>query len=58
RVVKARAIAQGGTGLGLAISREVNKAHRGAIWAESKEGKGSTFYFSLPYEPYEEEWWE
>ncbi|HBM5481268.1 TPA: sensor histidine kinase, partial [Enterococcus faecium] len=50
--------AQGGTGLGLAISREVIKAHRGAIWAESKEGKGSTFYISLPYEPYEEEWWE
>ena len=58
RVDKARARAQGGTGLGLAISREVIKAHRGAIWAESKEGKGSTFYISLPYEPYEEEWWE
>jgi len=58
RVDKARARAQGGTGLGLAISREVVKAHRGAIWAESKEGKGSTFYISLPYEPYEEEWWE
>ena len=43
RVDKARARAQGGTGLGLAISREVIKAHRGAIWAESKEGKGSTF---------------
>ncbi|KAF1299617.1 PAS domain-containing sensor histidine kinase [Enterococcus sp. JM4C] len=58
RVDKARARAQGGTGLGLAISREVIKAHGGSIWAESKEGKGSTFYISLPYEPYEEDWWE
>lgn len=58
RVDKARARAQGGTGLGLAISKEVIKAHGGAIWAESKEGLGSTFYISLPYEPYEEDWWE
>ncbi|GGC85188.1 cell wall metabolism sensor histidine kinase WalK [Enterococcus wangshanyuanii] len=58
RVDKARARAQGGTGLGLAISREVVKAHNGAIWVESQEGQGSTFYISLPYEPYEEDWWE
>lgn len=58
RVDKARARAQGGTGLGLAISREVIKAHNGSIWVESQEGQGSTFYISLPYEPYEEEWWE
>ena len=58
RVDKARARAQGGTGLGLAISREVIKAHSGSIWVESQEGKGSTFYISLPYEPYEEDWWE
>ncbi|EPH95666.1 MULTISPECIES: cell wall metabolism sensor histidine kinase WalK [unclassified Enterococcus] len=58
RVDKARARAQGGTGLGLAISKEVIKSHGGSIWAESKEGQGSTFYISLPYEPYEEEWWE
>ncbi|MHC5227662.1 cell wall metabolism sensor histidine kinase WalK [Enterococcus sp. LJL99] len=58
RVDKARARAQGGTGLGLAISREVIKAHNGSIWVESQEGKGSTFYISLPYEPYEEDWWE
>lgn len=58
RVDKARARAQGGTGLGLAISREVIQAHGGSIWAESREGKGSTFYISLPYEPYEEDWWE
>ncbi|MGC6770244.1 cell wall metabolism sensor histidine kinase WalK [Enterococcus sp. LJL128] len=58
RVDKARARAQGGTGLGLAISREAIKAHNGSIWVESVEGQGSTFYISLPYEPYEEEWWE
>ncbi|MHC5268222.1 cell wall metabolism sensor histidine kinase WalK [Enterococcus sp. LJL98] len=58
RVDKARARQQGGTGLGLAISREVLKAHGGSIWVESREEQGSTFYISLPYEPYEEEWWE
>lgn len=58
RVDKARARKQGGTGLGLAISRDVIKAHGGMIWVESKENRGSTFYITLPYEPYEEEWWE
>lgn len=58
RVDKARARKQGGTGLGLAISKEVIKAHQGQIWVESVEGKGSTFYISLPYEPYEEDIWE
>ena len=58
RVDKARARKQGGTGLGLAISKEVLKAHGGTIWAESQENIGSTFFISLPYEPYEEDWWE
>jgi two-component system phosphate regulon sensor histidine kinase PhoR len=43
-----RARSSGGTGLGLAISRHLVIAHGGEIWARSKEGKGSTFYFSLP----------
>lgn len=38
----------GGTGLGLAIARHTVEAHRGHIWAQSEEGRGSTFYFTLP----------
>ena len=55
RVDKARSRAQGGTGLGLAISREVVQLLGGRIWVDSREGRGSTFYISLPYKPYEEE---
>ncbi len=55
RVDKARSRQQGGSGLGLAISKETVEALHGQIWAESVEGKGSTFYIALPYEPVEEE---
>jgi two-component system phosphate regulon sensor histidine kinase PhoR len=37
-----------GTGMGLAIAKHIIEAHGGDIRAESEEGKGSTFSFSLP----------
>ena len=58
RVDKARSRKQGGTGLGLAISKEVVNLLGGQIWVDSVEGKGSTFYISLPSVPYEEEEWD
>jgi two-component system phosphate regulon sensor histidine kinase PhoR len=38
----------GGSGLGLAIAKHTIQAHGGDIHAQSEEGKGSTFTFSLP----------
>lgn len=40
----------GGTGLGLSISKKLVEIQQGKIWAESQKGKGSKFYFSIPFE--------
>ncbi len=48
RADKSRTRDLGGTGLGLAITQEIIEAHYGKIWVDSKEGEGTTIYFSLP----------
>lgn len=49
RTDKSRARASGGSGIGLTIAQSLVKAHHGRIWVESAgEGKGSTFFFTLP----------
>lgn len=48
RAENARMHGIGGTGLGLYLCRELVEQHQGRIWFESREGKGTTFFLTLP----------
>lgn len=56
RVDKSRQRTIGGTGLGLALAKNIVEAHRGRIWAQSREGYGSIIFVTLPCENMDDEW--
>ncbi|MFH1647761.1 MAG: ATP-binding protein [Chloroflexota bacterium] len=49
RVDRSRARSTGGSGLGLAIVKQLVEAQGGSVWVTSRVGRGSTFFFYLPY---------
>jgi two-component system, LuxR family, sensor kinase FixL len=40
----------GGMGMGLAISKDIVKSHKGEIWAENNPDRGTTFFFTVPFD--------
>jgi two-component system phosphate regulon sensor histidine kinase PhoR len=48
KVDRSRNRETGGSGLGLAIAKHLIEGHGGRLWADSEEGRGSCFYFTLP----------
>ena len=48
RAENAQKVEPSGSGLGLYVAKNIIEAHGGKIWFESKEGKGTAFYFTLP----------
>lgn len=55
RADESRHSSTGGSGLGLAIARKIIKDHGGRIWASSKEGEGTSIFFTLCKENVEPE---
>ena len=51
RVDPDRSRESGGTGLGLSIVKQILQAHGEEIHVESTKGRGTRFWFDLPYEP-------
>jgi signal transduction histidine kinase/CheY-like chemotaxis protein len=48
---KAASSKPGGTGLGTKIVKDIIEAHKGTVWADSEETKGTAIYFRLPRDP-------